>query len=94
MYLNNDPFAQLPNFGGGSMYPGGPMTMAGGSGFAGDMPSFGEDPMDPKKKKKGMFGAAWPMFGLTGMLAHGGNLGSIAPLIGGAMGFGLSRLLK
>ena len=87
MYLNNDPFGQLPNFGGG--------MMAGASGFAGDMMGGDLVQQDPeKKKKRGMFGAAWPMFGLTGMLAHGGNLGSIAPLLGGAMGFGLSRLLK
>lgn len=72
----------LPQFGGGSMYPGGPMSMGDGSG----MGMFGQD---PKKKKKSGFN---PLM----MLSPFAALMSQDPKMGLAMmspGIGIANLL-
>lgn len=87
--LDGNAFGGFPQFGDGGM-GGGPMSMAGPSGFAGDMPGgmFGAAPMDPKKKKQ--MNPLMMMSPLLGMFLSGHpniGLGMISP------GLGIARAL-
>lgn len=85
----------LPQFGQGLMYPGGPMSMAGPSGFAGDMGGMmgglggGMFGQQQKPQGGGLGGLAPMMFGMLGHSQH-----PLMGLLGGALGSGLFSLLR
>lgn len=93
MMLQDNPFGQMPSFGGG---------MAGPGGFAGGMPGFGlgmfgrsmQDD-DEEKKRKGINLGPFGMMSIPGMLLSSGHpnmaLGMISPLAGGLRALGLFK---
>lgn len=89
MQFMNDPFGQQ-QFGQGG-FGGGPMSMGGPSGFAGDMPQLGAQPgdgmfgADPKKKRQNGINPLLMMLSpLMGLMQHHPNAAmfGLSPLAG------------